>query len=45
MAQDIAHPPTSLISEKEGIEARKSEAPIVAVNSGNAGGAKGAGAR
>ena len=41
LAQDIAHPPTSLTSEGEGIKARKSEAPIVAVNPGNAGGAKG----
>ena len=41
LAQGIAHPPTSLISEKEGLEARKSEAPIVAMNSGNAEGAKG----
>jgi hypothetical protein len=29
MAQGIAHPPTSLASEEEGIGARKSEAPIV----------------
>ena len=41
LAQGIAHPPTSLASEEEDIEARKSEAPIVAVNPGNAGGAKG----
>ena len=41
MAQGIAHPPTSLASEEEGIGARKSEAPIVAMNSGNAEGAKG----
>lgn len=41
LAQNNAHPPTSLISEGEGIEAWKSEAPIVAVNPGNAGGAKG----
>ena len=41
MAQGIAHPPTSLASEEEGIGTRKSEAPIVAVNPGNAGGAKG----
>jgi hypothetical protein len=41
LAQGIAHPPTSLNSEGEGIEDRKSEAPIVAVNLGNARGAKG----
>ena len=41
LAQRIAHPPTSLKSEGEGIRDRKSEAPIVAMNPGNAGGAKG----
>jgi hypothetical protein len=41
LAQGIAHPPTSLNSEGEDIEDRKSEAPIVAVNLGNSRGAKG----
>ena len=41
LAQRIAHPPTSLKSEGEGIRDRKSEALIVAMNPGNAGGAKG----
>ena len=41
LAQIIAHPPTSLNSEKEGIKARKSEVPIVAMNLGNSMGAKG----
>ena len=40
-ARNTAHPPTSVASEDEGGGARKSEAPIVARNSGNAGGAKG----
>jgi hypothetical protein len=40
-ARAIAHPLTSLDNEEEGSVARKSEAPIVAMNSGNAGGAKG----
>ena len=40
-AQDIAHPPTSLASKEEGIGTRKSEAHLVAMNSGNAEGAKG----
>jgi hypothetical protein len=40
-ARAIAHLRTSLASEEEGSVARKSEAPIVAVNPGNAGGAKG----
>lgn len=41
VAQGIAHPLTSLASEEEVIGTRKSEAPIVAMNPGNAGGAKG----
>jgi hypothetical protein len=41
LARNTAHLPTSLNSEGEGIKARKSEAPIVAMNPGNAGGAKG----
>ena len=41
LAQGIAHPPTSLTNEEEGIGARKSEASIVALSPGNAGGAKG----
>ena len=41
LARVIAHPATSLNSEKQGIKNRKSEASIVAVNLGNAGGAKG----
>ena len=41
LAQVIAHPATSLNSEKQGIKNRKSEVPIVAMNPGNAGGAKG----
>ena len=41
LAQSTAHPWTSLNSEEEGIRDRKSEAPIVAMNPGNAGGAKG----
>ena len=41
LARNIAHLPTSLNSEGEGIKARESEAPIVAVNLGNSGGAKG----
>ena len=41
LAQSNAHSLTSLNSEKEGIITRKSEAPIVAMNPGNAGGAKG----
>ena len=40
-ARAIAHPPTSLASEDEGSVTRKSEAPIVAMNSGNSEGAKG----
>ena len=40
-ARHSAHPPTSLESEDEGGGVRKSEAPIVAMNSGNAEGAKG----
>ena len=39
-ARDSAHPPTSLESEDEGGGVRKSEAPIVAMNAGNAAGAK-----
>jgi hypothetical protein len=41
LAQGIAHLPTSLNSEGEGIKGRKSEAPVVTTNPGNAGGAKG----
>ena len=41
LARNIAHLLTSLNSEGEGIKARKSEAPIVAVNLGNSRGAKG----
>ena len=40
-AQSIAHSQTSLNSEEEGRGYWKSEAPIVAMNSGNAEGAKG----
>ena len=40
-AQSMAHPRTSLNSEEEGGGGRKSEVPIVAMNSGNAEGAKG----
>ena len=40
-AQRIAHPQTSLNSEEEGRGCWKSEAPIVAMNAGNAAGAKG----
>ena len=36
-----AHPRTSLGSEEEGSDCRKSEAPVVAVKSGNSDGAKG----
>ena len=41
LARNTAHLPTSLNSEGEGRKARKSEVPIVAMNPGNAGGAKG----
>lgn len=41
LAQGIAHLATSLNSKKQGIKDRKSEAAIVAMNPGNAGGAKG----
>ncbi len=41
MARNNAHPPTSLNNEGEGRDYRKSEAPIVAMNAGNAAGAKG----
>jgi hypothetical protein len=41
LARSIAHLPTSLNSEGEGNRDRKSEAPVVATNPGNAGGAKG----
>ena len=40
-AQKVAHPWTSLRSEEEGGGCRKSEAPIRAMRSGNAEGAKG----
>jgi len=39
--QGGAHPLTSVRSEEAGGDGRKSEAPIVAVKPGNAGGAKG----
>ncbi len=45
LAQDIAHPATSLNSKKQGIKDRESEAAIVAMNPGNAGERRGAGAR
>ena len=38
---ESAHPRTSLGSEEEGSDCRKSEAPVVAVKSGNSDGAKG----
>ena len=41
LARNTAHLPTSLNSEGEGRKDRKSEVPIVAMNPGNAGGAKG----
>jgi len=41
LAQSIAQFPTSLNSKDGAIVDRKSEASIVALNSGNAGGAKG----
>jgi hypothetical protein len=41
LAQKRAHPWTSLKSEEEGGGCRKSEAPIRAMKSGNADGAKG----
>lgn len=41
LAQVIAHPATSLNSKIQGIKDRKSEAAIVAMNPGNAGGGKG----
>src|SRR4030065_1423462 len=40
-AQEVAHPRTSVRSEEEGGGCRKSEAPIRAMRSGNADGAKG----
>src|SRR4030065_1411116 len=41
LAQKVAHPRTSVRSEEEGGGCRKSEAPIGAMRSGNADGAKG----
>lgn len=40
-ARSNAHPPTSVEGEDEGGGVRKSEAPVVARNAGNAAGAKG----